>query len=614
MPQMIQEFDNSIIPPSYFEPEAREGFYVSGMMKRYWAAQLRVLAEIAKVCEKHGIRWFADWGTLLGTVRHKGYIPWDDDIDICMLREDFEHFSRIAAEELPDGYCVRSKYTEKSYDMILTRVLNSKAIMFSEEHLRTFFNCPYSMGVDIFPLDGVYEDDEREDQRRDRIKAIDDVMEMLADGHAQSQECRNKIMRIEQENHVKLRQGEDMVYDLLALVDRIYTECLIEETDSVAQMSYWTRRRCYRYPKACFADVTYLPFEFVMIPVPSGYHEVLKIEYNEYMHAVRSGGYHDYPCYRIQEKIFRDQAGQNLYRYTFDHAEYKEISAQNRLTMKERCDASMDLLAKVHSAMERVSGVAESEVLLPLLEKCQSLAIGIGTELEKRLGEDAEAVQLLEQYCEAIYQSAQDWQGSAGLQGLLEKIRNEAHTALDNRKEIVFMPCHANSWPVMQKLWKEAVADPKAEVYVIAVPYLDRNQDGTLGEARDERAFYPADVELTDIEAFDLEAHHPDVIVIDQPYDGWNLAGSVPDSFFSGNLRQYTDKLVYLPCLELEDPVSESDRANTAIAWYVEQPALIFADEIILYSEAMRDLYIKILTELAGEDSAAYWASKITVR
>ena len=108
----------------YFEDEVREGFYVSGMMKRVWAAQLEVLEEVAKVCEKHKIRWFADCGTLLGAVRHNGYIPWDDDLDICMLRDDYIRFIKIAKQELPSGYWVINFHTEEFWEM-LTREFDS---------------------------------------------------------------------------------------------------------------------------------------------------------------------------------------------------------------------------------------------------------------------------------------------------------------------------------------------------------------------------------------------------------------------------------------------------------------------------------------------------------
>ena len=67
------KFDNS-----FFRDEVREGFYVSGMMKRCWGACLVVLNEVIEICKRNDIRMFADYGTLLDAVRHGGFIPWDD--------------------------------------------------------------------------------------------------------------------------------------------------------------------------------------------------------------------------------------------------------------------------------------------------------------------------------------------------------------------------------------------------------------------------------------------------------------------------------------------------------------------------------------------------------
>ena len=95
------DLQNLEFSAEFFLDEVREGFYISSIMKRYWAAQLTVLAEIDKVCKKYDIPWYADCGTLLGGVRHGGFIPWDDDMDICMLRHDYIKFISVAKDELP---------------------------------------------------------------------------------------------------------------------------------------------------------------------------------------------------------------------------------------------------------------------------------------------------------------------------------------------------------------------------------------------------------------------------------------------------------------------------------------------------------------------------------
>lgn len=140
-------------PDVFFQEEVRDGFFIEHKMKCAWAAQMEVLMEIDRICGKYGIRYFADSGTLLGAVRHKGFIPWDDDIDIAMLRDDYQRFFGIVRWELPEGWVTLEMDDE--YDELFGRVANSRIYDSGKEHLFRFHGCPYAVGVDVFPIDYV---------------------------------------------------------------------------------------------------------------------------------------------------------------------------------------------------------------------------------------------------------------------------------------------------------------------------------------------------------------------------------------------------------------------------------------------------------------------------
>ena len=105
-------------------------FCVSSMMKRAWAAQLEVLDEIKRVCHLLNIPFWADWGTMLGAVRHHGFIPWDDDMDICMMRKDYMRFLEEAPELLDKWYELKSVYNDPTDDIIKARIINGRHICF----------------------------------------------------------------------------------------------------------------------------------------------------------------------------------------------------------------------------------------------------------------------------------------------------------------------------------------------------------------------------------------------------------------------------------------------------------------------------------------------------
>ena len=91
-----------------FYPEEINGFHVTAMDKRVKYSSLESLEEFDRICKKHNLQYFALYGTLLGTIRHKGFIPWDDDIDVAMLREDYSAFIHIAGTELSPPFVLNN--------------------------------------------------------------------------------------------------------------------------------------------------------------------------------------------------------------------------------------------------------------------------------------------------------------------------------------------------------------------------------------------------------------------------------------------------------------------------------------------------------------------------
>jgi len=115
--------------------------------------QIKILDDIKRICDKNNIQYFLMYGTLLGAIRHKDFIPWDDDIDIAMPREDYEKFIKIANNELNKPYILDNITTNKKYYLPFIKIRNSKTI-FNEKNLKNY-NGNKGIYVDIFPLDYV---------------------------------------------------------------------------------------------------------------------------------------------------------------------------------------------------------------------------------------------------------------------------------------------------------------------------------------------------------------------------------------------------------------------------------------------------------------------------
>lgn len=123
-------------------------------LKRIQETENSILKEFKRICEKNELRYFLFGGTLLGAVRHKGFIPWDDDIDVVMPRPDYEKFLSVAQSELEQNLFLQTYNTDSEYINNFAKIRNSETTMIenSVSHLKKMNHGIY---IDIFPLDGV---------------------------------------------------------------------------------------------------------------------------------------------------------------------------------------------------------------------------------------------------------------------------------------------------------------------------------------------------------------------------------------------------------------------------------------------------------------------------
>ncbi len=293
----------------YFEEEERHGFCISSMMKKAWAAQIEVLNEIKKLCNKYNISFFADYGTLLGAIRHKGFIPWDDDIDIVMKREDYSRFLSVA-HELPEGFRVLNIHTESEYEEMFTRVVNGSNISFEEEHLKKYHGCPYVVGVDIFVLDYLSPSQEEEQMIMDLFKIVLAPAKQIDTEVISPEDKENYIRQIENMCNTTLDRTKPMRRQLMMLAEQLSMLIPEHEANEITHMLTKCEKPEYRMDKACYGESIDMPFENITIPVPVGYETILKLKYGEdYMIPVNNKAGHDYPFYKDQQEIVRATYG-----------------------------------------------------------------------------------------------------------------------------------------------------------------------------------------------------------------------------------------------------------------------------------------------------------------
>lgn len=153
-------------------------------MNAIQAEELKILIEFDRVCKKHDLKYSLGYGTLIGVVRHHGFIPWDDDVDIIMSREEYTRFLTIIDDELNDDFCFVNHEREKNYWYGFGKIRSNKILL--PEKSTEYLGIKQGVWIDIFPFDTVPDDEVLKSVQRKKLKHYHNLFVAFVFTHPQS--------------------------------------------------------------------------------------------------------------------------------------------------------------------------------------------------------------------------------------------------------------------------------------------------------------------------------------------------------------------------------------------------------------------------------------------
>ncbi len=622
----------------FFRDEVRNGFYIPGAIKQAWAASMMVLDEIDKICKKYDINYFADWGTLLGAVRHGGFIPWDDDIDICMKREDYDRFKEVAEKELPENFCLHDYMRKDNHWLFLTRVVNHRHICFEEEHLRKYHNFPYLASVDIFVLDYLYDDKEKEHARCEEIKYLIALADLIVEKKIDKSVLENELDKVTSLYKVSIDRELDSVglgRALYSLAEQQMRRVKAGESHNMGQIFPHVLKNEKGFAlKLCDKAVT-LPFEFGEVPCPIEYNYLLNWKYGRFFKINKKGDGHQYPYFEQQKKNLQEVTGLELSEFHFSKEMLIRDTSEHKETFQKIVGDSIEEINRYMAEYEKQIQNLDFNSAIGNLPKCQSLAIELGNYIEKMvcryISGHQECISKLEAFCEALFYLYDylnnEFNKSSDifteekllcieqeLKVSLKEMEEEIKDSILKKRLIAFLPDNPNNWKEMEILYNTYLKEKNTDILVIPLPVFSKNPYGEIvfdNADVDYTDNYPYELNVISWDDIDISMYEFDTIIIQNPYDNENGYLTVPPAYYAEKLKNYTNCLVYFMKDGVDDFGVEDTTSMYGLKYRLRVPAAMYADKIIIHSEKMKALYEDYLTEFAGENTRNIWREKL---
>lgn len=261
-------------PPSFFSEEDRLGFHIDRKRKELWAIELDMLYELDRVCKKLNVQYFLEAGTLLGAARDGRFIPWDDDIDVSMLRPDYDRFVREAPREFKEPYFLQTGYTEENYYRGHSQLRRSDTCAILPEDLKVKGK---NQGVflDIFVLDELFPERlEAQFQKRAALLR----RKKIWNHHDYHPNPLRYAARWTRYLLYHLRYPRSAVF--YRQLEAIFRSP--DKSDYVDSLFFFSRpEQTHCFPRAWLDETVELPFEGGVFPAPQGYRAYLAMYYGD---------------------------------------------------------------------------------------------------------------------------------------------------------------------------------------------------------------------------------------------------------------------------------------------------------------------------------------------
>lgn len=274
------------LPDHFLDEEERCGYTVPSTIKKVWAVNLDLLHEFQRVCDRYHLQYYAAAGTLLGAVRHQGFIPWDDDIDVVMFRKDYDKLVSIAQQEFEPPYCFQTTNMADDFFRGHAQLRNSETTAIMKSQMESGY--PYNQGIfmDIFVFDGIPQNKLSSWIQYKRLSVYNKILRNKATRAPKS--LKGKMLhRIIKPLDKAVLDFQKMFYHYEALARKMSSKA----TEYVATLEYTAPPR-YMFKVSDYEKTIDLPFEFLSIKAPQNYDSVLRAQYGDYLKPVMGDSDH----------------------------------------------------------------------------------------------------------------------------------------------------------------------------------------------------------------------------------------------------------------------------------------------------------------------------------